>query len=84
VKLYVLVEVFQLIVSGVYVSRDLDKVKDKFKEYTGVDYDDMVNSLEDETYEALMDDYDQTKIFEFDLEEELSEDEFLGIHLNEP
>jgi len=83
VKLYVLVEVFQLIVSGVYVSRDLDKVKDKFKEYTGVDYDDMVNSLEDETYEALMDDYDQTKIFEFDLEEELSEDEFLGIHLNE-
>jgi len=59
-------------------------VKDKFKEYTGVDYDDMVNSLEDETYEALMDDYDQTKIFEFDLEEGLSEDEFLGVHLNEP
>jgi len=72
-KLYVVVEVFQLIVSGVYVTTDFEgKAKAKFKEYTGVDFDEYKGKLdadEDMTTEELLGDYDQTKIYEVDLEE---------------
>jgi len=72
-KLYILVEVYQLIVSGVYVSTDLEKVKAKFKEFTGVDYDEYSRILEEDenlsSEEVLGEDYDQTKIFEFNLKE---------------
>jgi hypothetical protein len=61
--------VFQLIVSGVYVTEDEDDAKKKFKEYTGVDFDEYAARLkadENVTTEEILDDYDQTKIFEFD------------------
>ena len=67
--LYILVEVFQLIVSGVYVSSDLEKVKKRFKEYTGVDYDEFKTKWDadkDLTSDMLLGDFDQTKIFEFE------------------
>ena len=68
-KLYVVVEVFQLIVSGVYVTEDLEDAKRKFKEYTSIDFDEFKRKWdadEDATSEQLLGDYDQTKIFEFD------------------
>jgi len=69
-KLYILVEVYQLIVSGIYVSTDLEKVKARFKEFTGVDYDEYNRFIEEDeniTAEEVLGDYDQTKIFEFNL-----------------
>ena len=70
-KVYVLVEVWQLIVSGVLVSADLEKAKARFAEYTGVNYDRFKADLEaDEVLptEDILGDFDQTKIFEVELE----------------
>jgi len=69
-KLYIVVEVFQLVVSGTYATPNLLDAKAKFKEYTGVDHDILEKYLkedEDAKPEELLGDYDQTKIFEFEL-----------------
>jgi len=69
-KLYIVVEVFQLVVSGTYATFDLLDAKAKFKEYTGVDHDILEKYLEadeDAKAEELLGDCDQTKIFEFEL-----------------
>ena len=65
-KLYVVVEVYQLIVSGVHVTEDEEDAKKNFKECTGVDYEEYRKKLDTETSEILLGDYDQTKIFEVD------------------
>lgn len=68
-KLYVPVEVYQLIVSGAYVTEDLADAKRRFKEYTGVDFDEFKakwDADKDATSEELLGDFDQTKIFEFE------------------
>lgn len=57
-KTYVLVEVYQLIVSDIRISDDLDKLKHRFEEYTRINYD------EADADPELLGDYDQTKIFE--------------------
>ena len=70
-KVYVLVEVWQLIVSGVLVSSDLEKAKARFTEYTGVNYDRFKADLEADEHlptEDILGDFDQTKIFEVELE----------------
>ena len=68
-RIYILVEVFQLIVSGVHVTNKVEKAKTRFKEYTGVDYNSMQEALRkdpDMKPEELLGDFDQSKIFEFD------------------
>ena len=68
-KIYVVVEVYQLVVSGVYVTEDEDKAKAKFEEYTGVNFDQYKKDLESDELmpsEDILGDYDQTKIFEFE------------------
>ena len=69
-KLYIVVEVFQLVVSGAYATFNLLDAKAKFKEYTGVDHDILEKHLEadeDAKAEELLGDFDETKIFEFEL-----------------
>jgi len=68
-KLYIVVETFQLVVGGTYATLDLSDAKAKFKEYTGVDYDILQKHLEagEDATEELLGDFDQTKIFEFEL-----------------
>ena len=69
-KVYIVVEVYQLIVSGVYVTKEFGDAKRKFKEYTGVDFDTFKakwDANKDVTSEELLGDFDQTKIFEFEL-----------------
>jgi hypothetical protein len=55
-KVYVVVETYGLIVQGIFVTTDLDKAKERFKNITGLDYD--KHDPEE------LGDYDQTKIFE--------------------
>jgi hypothetical protein len=65
-KLYIAVEVFQLIINDVHVFTDLEKAKAWFKEYTGFDYVfDEEGSLPEKFYNG---DYDQTKIFETEVD----------------
>ena len=69
-KLYIVVEVFQLIVSGAYATFNLLDAKAKFKKYTGVDHDILEKHLQadqDAKAEELLGDFDETKIFEFEL-----------------
>ena len=65
-KLYVVVEVYQLIVSGVYVTEDEEDAEKHFKEYTEIDFSDYKKSLETGTSSELLGDYDQTNIFVHD------------------
>jgi len=59
-KVYVLVETYGLIVQDVYVTTSLEKAKERFKRFTGLDYD--KHDPEE------LGDYDQTKIFETSVE----------------
>ena len=54
-KVYVVVETYGLIVQDVYVTTSLKKAKERFKKFTGLDYD--KHDPEE------LGDYDQTKIF---------------------
>lgn len=61
-KKWIGVEVYELIVGGIHLF-DTEEDADKwFKKYTGVDY-----PKTNEEWEALDEDYDQTKIFEIDV-----------------
>ncbi len=64
-KVWVGVEVYQLIVTGVHLFRNEQEAKDWFKGYTGVDWDELNDP--DKLDIGLDEDYDQTKLFEEEL-----------------
>lgn len=70
-KIWVGVEVYQLIVQGVHLFENFEKAKEWFKEYTGVSWEDYVG---EGNLENGMDvDFDQTKIFEEEIPAEKKE-----------
>jgi len=68
-KVYILVEVFQLVIDDVKVFADLNEAKDHFKAYTKMDYDEFCRRLDadpDLTHEELIGDCEGTQIYELD------------------
>ena len=59
-KLFIGVEVYALIVSGVHVFTDEAEAKEWYRNYTGVSWNDDPEVREQTVHE----DFDQTKIFE--------------------
>ena len=61
-KLYVAVEVYELIVQDVHIFKSEKQAKEWFRKYTGIPHDDFY-----ENDEPAIEEYDQTKIFEVDI-----------------
>jgi len=68
---WVLVKAYQLLVEDVEVCSSFKWAKERFREYTGMGYDECQEWKETDEYDAMWD-YDQTKIFEVETREQAS------------
>lgn len=64
-KIWIGVEVYQLIINDVHVFFTEDDARTWFKDYTGINYNDLLKKPQ-----LLDEDHDQTKIFEVDIDRE--------------
>jgi len=67
-KRWVLVKTFQLVVEDVEICGSFQEAKDRFEVYTGMSYDKCQMWKTSDKYDSMWD-YDQSKIFEIDVED---------------